>query len=532
MNAPLGRTFYDVLREQAEHRPDAVAAIAGDRAATYGELLAKAQAVGAYLRGRGIGRGDRVGVLISNRLEWLELLVGAGAAGATLVPFSTWSTRSELGFLLADSGIRILFAMRQFGDRDYLADLDELCAGLAPGRPVAAFPDLSGIVFLDESGLRSDSEGAGGGPVLPPGVTASAADDGLVLYTSGSSAHPKAVRLGQAGIIENGFNIGERMGLSPRDRVLLPAPLFWSYGSANALPATISHGATIVLQERFEPGAALDLIERHGVTAIYTLPGMTNALLRHPGFSRERTRTLRTGLTIGAPQDFLEAANGLGAAELCNVYGATETYGNCCVTPHHWPLEQRAVCQGPPLPGNTLRFVDPETGAPVGPGEPGLTEIRGYVTPGYSGASQDQNATAFTPDGWYRTGDVARLDEEGSFIFVGRSTEMIKRAGINVSPAEVENVLLLHPAVAQAGVVGVPDRERGELVIAFVVPEPAASVTREELVAHCRSVASKYKVPDRIEIRAALPQTPTGKLQRRELKWDALDLAGPEAGRG
>jgi fatty-acyl-CoA synthase len=219
----------------------------------------------------------------------------------------------------------------------------------------------------------------------------------------------------------------------------------------------------------------------------------------------------------------MTAAQGLGASELCNIYGTTETYGNCCVTSHRWPLDRRAVCQGEPLPGNELRLVDVETGAPVAPGEAGLCEVRGYITPGYAGASAEQNASTFTPDGFYRTGDIGRFDDNGAFVFVGRNTEMIKRAGINVSPAEVETILRGHPGVAEAGVVGVPDVERGELVIAFVVTaEP--TVTATELIAHCRSTASKYKVPDRIEIRKTLPLTPTGKLQRRELKREAAAL--------
>ena len=170
------------------------------------------------------------------------------------------------------------------------------------------------------------------------------------------------------------------------------------------------------------------------------------------------------------PRPVLYAVKALGAERLCNIYGSTETYGNCCVTSAAWPIEKRAQCQGEPLPGNELRFVDPETGAPVAPGQPGLIEVRGYVSPGYCGASADQNAKAFTPDGFYRTGDVGRLDESGALVFVARNTEMIKRAGINVSPAEVENILLAHPLVAQAAVVGAADVDRGEAIVAFVVP--------------------------------------------------------------
>src|SRR5207237_5023260 len=179
-------------------------------------------------------------------------------------------------------------------------------------------------------------------------------DDALILYTSGSSARPKAVRLQHYAVIENGFAIGERMGLTPDDRVLLAPPLFWAYGATNALPAILSHGATLVLQGRFDAGEWLGVIERHRCTAVYTLPSITGAALRHPDFRRERLRSLRTGLMIGSPEEVRIAAENLGARQICNIYGSTEVYGNCCVTPCDWPLDRRMRSQGPPLPGVTL----------------------------------------------------------------------------------------------------------------------------------------------------------------------------------
>jgi fatty-acyl-CoA synthase len=355
-------------------------------------------------------------------------------------------------------------------------------------------------------------------------------DDCVVLYTSGSSARPKAVRLRHGSLIENGFNIGERMRLGPDDRVLLAPPLFWSYGAANALPATLTHGAALVLQQRFEPGEWLGLIERHRCTAVYTLPSMTGAALRHTEFRRERVASLRTGLMIGSPEEVRIAAAELGAAEVCNIYGSTETYGNCCVTPCDWPLERRMQSQGPPLPGMKLRIVDPGTDRVLGANETGAVEVAGHVTPGYSGASAEHNPRVFTGGGYFRTGDLGFLDEEGGFHFVARDTDMIKRAGINVSPAEVESLLLQHPAVAQAAVVGAAAGERGEAIVAFVVPAAGASADAEALRAHCRAFASSYKVPDHIEICAELPATETGKLLRRALKDRAQALINsPEA---
>lgn len=536
MRAPFSRTLFDVVGEMAARSPSAPAVMSGSSTFSYGELAERARRVAAAFRNAGVTHGERVGLLISNRIEWVELCLGAMGAGATVVPFSTWSTRQELDFLIADAGISHLVALSRFGDRNFASDLAVLMPGMGNGARPHRYPRLRRVTLIGGAArdgfatYEADFDGTSEPKDLAPGEAASGGDDGLVLYTSGSSANPKAVRLKQYGIVENGFNIGERMGIRPDDRVLLSAPLFWSYGSANCFPSVLSHGAALVLQEKFGAAESIELIERHGCTALYTLPGMTKSILTDPSFSRERVRTLRTGLTIGAPQDFMTAVEGLGASELCNVYGATETYGNCCVTWHHWPVAQRALCQGTPLPGNELRFVDVQTGQPVGPGEPGLTEVRGYVTAGYSGASSDQNALAFTPDGFYRTGDVGQLDENGAFVFVGRNTEMIKRAGINVSPAEVENILLLHSSVALAGVVGVPDPDRGELIVAFVVPEGDAKVSVDDLFAHCRSIASKYKLPDRIEVRRSLPQTPTGKLQRRELKGIAVNLMAAARG--
>ena len=539
MKAPLARTYFELCQEQAATYGSAPALIHAGQTISYCALAEKAQQVAAALRANGVRHGNRIGILMPNRPEWVEIAMGAGGAGAVAVPFSTWSTRQELDFLLRDSGVTHLFALARFGDRDYAADLAVLLPDLVDGGRSNAFPALKKVVIVEPAdfiGFTTYSHFIADRPaytILPPGEMVSAGDDALILYTSGSSAFPKAVRLKQHGCIENGFNIGERQGYGPNDRVLLAPPLFWSYGSANALSAVLTHGACVVLQDKFGSTESLDLIEKHGCTALYTLPGMTASLIADPSFSRDRVKTLRTGLTIGSPQDVHEAATKLGVAEICNVYGATETYGNCCVTWHHWPLEKRMNCQGPPLPGNIIRFVDEVTGEEVPFGQPGLAEVKGFITPGYTNASSDQNPKVFTEDGYYRTGDMARFDEEGHFVFVGRNTEMIKRAGINISPAEVENILLLHPDVESAGVVGVADRARGELVIAFVVARRGTRPTEADLITHCRSVASKYKVPDRIEIRQALPLTPTGKLQRRELKQDATDLLNAtEATRG
>ena len=523
MQALFARTLIEVVREQALALPEATALVCAQGRFSYLELSDRAAKVAGALHAAGVKRGDRVGLLLGNCVEWIDVCLAAGAVGATAVPLSTWSTRSELAFLLPDAKLSVLVASARFGDHDFEADLVALRGTQDMpaadriwllGGGDACFASYSGMI---DKAAKLES--------LPPGQAASAGDDALVLYTSGSTSAPKAVPLRQFAVVENAFNIGERQGFKREDRVLLASPLFWAFGGANALPATFSHGATLVLMEKFDAALALQTIERERCTAMYTLPAMTAAMAHHPDYDKQKLASLRTGVMIGSPEEFMFAVQTLGASELCNVYGATETCGNCAVTWHHWPLLRRAYCQGPPLPGQELRFVDDATGALVPTGTPGLAEVRGYTTLGYSGASAAQNSKSFTSDGYYRTGDMGLLNAEGDFVFVGRVSEMIKRAGINVSPAEVEAVLRRHPSVKDAAVVGVPDAARGERIFAYVIPTVASEFDVNALLRHCATEASKYKMPDHIEACASLPLTVTGKLQRNELKQMAIQRA-------
>jgi fatty-acyl-CoA synthase len=511
MTMPGSRDLGSLLREQAARFGAHPALIGMGETIGYDALAERAARIATYFAERGLRRGDRIGLLMNNRPEWVETFFGAAMAGAVIVAFNTWSKRDELAYLIGDSEIRLLIALDQFSGQNFAADLRTI-----------AVPDV--VMLGDDPGWTPYHAMLDATPAAPSGAS-DPEDDAIIIYTSGSSSRPKSVPLSHRGIIENGFNIGERQGYTEDDRVLLAPPLFWSYGSANALSAVLTHGATLVLQGRFEPGEALDLIEQHRCTALYTLPAITAALISHSGFRPERTASLRTGLTIGAPQDVVTAAEVLGAHAICNVYGQTETYGNCCVTWHHWPLQRRAACQGPPLPGITIRIVDETSGAVLPAGQPGLIEVKGHVMRGYVGASAGQTEAAITTDGYFRTGDMGKLTATGDMTFIGRTTEMIKKAGINIAPAEVEDLLMRHPSVSFAGVVGVPDATQGELIAAFVVPMPGQTITEAALVAHCREFASRYKIPDFIVFRDALPVTATGKLLHRDLKTLAADLA-------
>jgi fatty-acyl-CoA synthase len=346
-----------------------------------------------------------------------------------------------------------------------------------------------------------------------------------ILYTSGSTATPKGVTLAHRGVIENGFGIGERQHLTAEDRLWLAVPLFWSFGSANALPAILTHGGTIVLQEAFEPGEALDLLEREGCTVYYGMANMARAILEHPDRRRCRLDRMRTGLTIGLPEDIALTMEAVGARELCNVYGSTETYGNCAVTDAHDPVEIRLTTQGLPLPGMDIRVVDPSGGGALPRGEIGELRVKGYTTPGYY---RDPEATrvAFDGGGYFATGDLGLVGDDGRVRFRGRLKEIIKTGGVNVAPLEVEGVLLAHPAIAQAHVVGLPDRARGEIVVAAVELRPGVSADSESIIAFCRDRLARYKVPARLVFRAAadFPRTPTGKVQKPRLQAELARL--------
>lgn len=518
-------SFPELLLFQARMQPAAPAVLSAGGSVSFAELAARSSLFAGALRRAGIGRGQRVGLLIGNQINWLVVAFGIMMIGAAAVPLSTWSTRDELEFLLGDAEIALLVVDPAFKGRDFVGDVAAIAAWGGYGKPVVQLDGVPSDHAVQLADFLTGAEAVDGveGEI--------GEEDALILYTSGSTSKPKGVRLSHRVTVRNGFQIGERQGLRPDDRVFLPAPLFWSFGSANALPAAFTHGAALVLMERFEPVTALGLIERFGCTAIYTLPAMTNAMIRSDGFSCQQTRTLRTGVTIGTAEDFTNACETLSVPEICNIYGATETCGNCAVTPHDWPVERRRICQGPPLEGQTLRLRDPETHEVVPEGGIGLVEVKGQISAGYTGVSAALNASAFTEDGYYRTGDLGRINEFGAFVFVGRENEMIKRQGVNVSPVEIEEVMKRFPGVADCAVVGVPDLDKGEVIFAAVVPAPGG-VQVQGLDQFCRVHLSKYKIPDVYDLWDALPLTPTGKMQRKEVKSRAVAVLAPKRGAG
>ena len=535
---PQSRTWGDLVDEMAAAMPTAEAVVSGDERLGYAALKARVDAFARALLAVGIRHGDRVAVLAANRTEWIVAAFAAAKIGAVVVAISTFSTPRELAWALEHSGAAALVALDAFRGRRFLDALRGLCpelGGAAPGAlDSARLPALRTVVAIGgpaQAGVFPLAEFLARGAAVDAAALARAqqavapTDICYILYTSGSTAAPKGVMLAHGPLIANGFDIGERQHLRAADRLWLAVPLFWSFGSANALPAIMTHGGCAVLQQSFEPGEALALIEREQCSVYYGMGNMARALLEHADHPGRRLGAMRTGLTIGPPEDIAITIKALGAAGLCNVYGSTETYGNCAVTDADDPLPLRLRSQGLPLPGMTIRTVDPDTRRPLPQGEIGELAVGGYVTPGYYRAPE-LDGEAFDRDGYFLTGDLGSVEADGRVRFRGRLKEMIKTGGINVAPLEVEQVLLRHPDVVQAHVVGVPDEAKGEIVAAAVELRAGAAADTAAILAFCRERLAAYKSPARLAFRTAaqLPRTPTGKIHkpglRRELAAD------------
>jgi len=529
MRAPKSRTLGELIDEMAERHPNKLAIVHPERSLSYQDLAVESLSLAHRFAEMEIQRGDRVAILACNRPFWAITAIAAARIGATLAPFNTWSKSWDLDFLLEHSSPKILISMDRFLKNNYLMLLKELLPEAWENTPdkwsSKRYPNLKYLVihgdncpqgaysFLKFIENRRDVLS----PQRPPGEWASAHDDLYLLYTSGSTARPKGVVLKHYGCIENGFNIGERLGLQDTDRVWLSLPLFWSYGCANAMMTTFTHGVTLVLEDTFNVKEAIETIEREKCTHLYLLPNIIHALIEHPTLRTKQFPALRGGITIGKPEEIRLAAEKLGISEICNVYGSTETYGNCVVSWYRDPLDLRTITQGTPLPGNEIRIVFPETGESMKPGEIGEIQVKGYVTEGYL-KNDSLNAKSFTKDNFYRTGDLGSIDKSGRFCFFARETDMIKTGGINVSPLEVEEFLSTHPAVQDVVVVGVPHRVKGELIFAFIRCKESQKVDEQALKAYAAERIANYKIPHAIVFIDEFPKTDTGKVSRRLLQ--------------
>lgn len=515
------RTVGGLVDEVVDRHGDADAVIWRDQHVTFRSLRDRADEVARSLLALGVRRGDRVAALISNRPEWLVVWLAAARIGALHVPLNTWYKQDELRWTMRHTGAVALIAEPTFLKRDYSADI----AGIDP----AQMPALRNVVYLSgrHAGALAWDEFLALGDAVPDEAFATARaavrpDDPLfILYTSGSTAEPKGVVLNHGGILENGYGIGERRGIDHTDRVWLGSPLFYGLGAANCLPVCLTHGATLVLQGAFDAETAVDVIERERCTAFYGMSNMIRMIYETPGYSRERIATLTkgtAGISVAERRILIEE---MGVSGATASYGATELYGNCFGGQPDDPIELKLETCGAPLPGFEFRVVDPDTMAELPPGEVGLLQVRGHVTESYYG-NPAETAAAITADGFYNTGDLGRFGTDGYFRYHSRQQEMIKVGGINVSPVEVEQLLLRHPRIREAAVVGIPDAAKGEAMVAILAVVDGLPV--DEVRAYLRDTAASYKTPGHILIRPAewVPRTATGKVAKQVLKTKVI----------
>lgn len=531
---PASRTLGGLLEEFAHNAPDRPAVLYQGAKITYSEFWSATVAAAKGLLAAGVRRGDRVGVLLGNQPEWLSMCFGAASIGAVFVPLNTWYKKQELEWTIRHSGLRALVVTPQFLKSDYVATFRELIPEIRHDElselDCKRFPLLDTFAFTgaEADGPRWDDVLAQGASVpdqrFRQAAEAVSADDlAFILYTSGSTSEPKGVQLRHAGIIENGFDIGARRLITAEDRVWLGGPLFYGLGACNAMPATFTHGAALVLQDYFEAGRAIETIHTTRATVFYG-PGagnITQAILEHPSFSRSKVATLEKGNAGMIAEYKRRTIVDMGIRFATGSYGMTETYGNATGNMPDDPLEVKLHTNGTALPGFELKIVDPESRRPLGAGEQGLLLLRGHVTPGYFGNHQEQ-VQLFDVDGFLNTGDLGHLDSAGRFVFHSRLKEVIKSGGINVSPLEIEQLLAQHPSIRNAYVVGVPHPTRGEVAVAFV--ESRGALSEDEVKEFARERMSSFKVPHHVLFRSdgQLPRLASGKVSKHRLVEEAM----------
>ena len=519
-------SVFDQIADQKRHH---LAVIDETNSVSYRDLQAASEAVARSLLTLNVQRGDRVACLMRNRWEWVACCLGVAKAGATFVPLNTWYRRNELAWTLRHTDAVCLLAEPQFLGHDYAADLEAIEPSLATAEPGdikgSQLPSLRTVVYLDGkapgaltwTGFLSVGAGTSIQAVRDRQSSVDANDPLFVLYTSGSTAEPKGVVLPQESTIVNGRGIGDRRGLDGDDRIWLGSPLFYGLGATNCLPVVLSRGATLVVQGRFHPEEAIRVIERHECSVFYGMSNMIRQIRDCSGFDRHRLRTLRKGTAGIERNERRVLIEEMGVELATQSYGATEVCGNCFGGHPGDSLDLKLDTCGQLLPGFEAKVVDPETGRTKEPGEVGLLKIRGHTALGYLNAP-GLTAAAFDADGYYDTGDLGSIGADGYFRYKARVKEMVKTGGINVSPLEIEHLLLEHAAVREAYVVGVPDDRRGEVAVAFVVTEE--KVAEKELQQFVHERAASFKVPARVVFLShnEVPRTASGKVSKPDLK--------------
>jgi len=494
----MGLNLASIVTESAAADPAVTAVRLGELELTYGELDDRSARLAAVLRERGLQQGDRVGVMLPNVLEFPISYYGVLRAGGVVVPMNVLLKRREIAFYLEDSGAKLLLAWHGFGD-EARAGAEEAGAELIEVEP-QSFAELLGSHEPDAD-VAETEEG----------------DTAVILYTSGTTGKPKGAELTHFNLHRNAQIASETTCEVKRGDIALGAlPLFHSFGQTVSMNASLRVGATLTLLPKFDPGEALEIMQRDGVTHFYGVPTMYGALLHHPGREDSDTSALRICITGGAsmPVEVLRGFEEAFECELLEGYGLSET--SPVASTNHPGRPRKPGSIGTPLREVEMKVVD-EDDEEVAQGEVGEIVIRGHnVMKGYW---QRPDATEEAMrGGWFHSGDMARVDEDGYFFIVDRKKDLIIRGGYNVYPREVEEVLYEHPKIREAAVLGVPHDQWGEEIGAAVVLHEGEELSQEEVSDYVKERIAAYKYPRLVWFIDDLPKGPTGKILKREIE--------------
>ncbi|MEI2777147.1 MAG: long-chain fatty acid--CoA ligase [Tetrasphaera sp.] len=490
----LASTLTTTAREYPDHTAIAI----HGKHIPYAALHGAAAKLAGELRAAGIGPGDRVALILPNVPAFPVAFYGVLLAGGTVVPMNPLLRAGEIDYFFTNSGAKIAFVWPDF--------VDEATKGAANSG--------TRIIPCDPMGPVA-GELEPGEPIAEP-VAREDDDTAIILYTSGTTGRPKGAELTQSNIRLNAQRAAnDIMLIQPEDVLMGCLPLFHVFGLVVGLQAAVSAGASLALIPRFDPGEAIKTIANEGVTVMLGVPTMYAAILHHPDSDSLDASGLRTCVSGGSamPAEVQRAFEEKFSCQILEGYGLSETSPAASFNMPHLPTKSGTI--GVAIPGCEMKLLD-ENGVEVGPGEVGEIAIRGdNVMKGYW---NNPEATAEAiPDGWFRTGDMATVDDEGYYTIVDRKKDLILRGGMNVYPREVEELLYTHPDVLEVAVVAIPDDLLGENVGAAIVLKPGAQSTVEDVQAWSKDRIAAYKYPRRVWLVDELPKGPTGKILRREV---------------
>ena len=494
------------LARAAAAHPDRVAIRLGEDTVTYAELDDASARVAGLLAARNVGPGDPVGIMLPNVPQFADIYYGVLRAGGVVVPMNPLLKAREVAYYLSDSGASVIF-----GWHAAAAEI-EIGAKEADAEAIVVDPATFGE-------LVATAQPA-------PAVVDRAPDDtAVLLYTSGTTGRSKGAELTHANLIKNAEVMGDDLlRLGPDDVIFGGLPLFHSFGQTCTLSTAVAAGASLSVLPRFDPAQALRMLAEHHVTVFAGVPTMYSALLHVADRDGYDVSALRLCVSGGAamPVEVLRQFEDAFGCIVLEGYGLSET--SPVASFNHPDRERKPGSIGTPIRGVEMRVLDAD-GAALPQGEVGEIAIRGHnIMKGYWN-KPEATTEAIDTDGWFRTGDIGRMDEDGYYYIVDRKKDLIIRGGYNVYPREIEEVLYEHPGVAEAAVIGMPHAELGEQVGAAVVRKPGMSVTADELRAFVKAQVAAYKYPRRVWFVDALPKGPTGKILKREITVPDEDVA-------